>query len=300
MKPYKPLPGVSCTGKATDLPVMHPFKPGAAGQPCELLFSHWLSGFSPRSIFFVLLLIMLWPAATLAQGGYSTAQAFEALGRWLPFLVTKGFALNILISFMTMLIGTIAGVLLGLGQISPIPIVARLCWFATQLFRNSPWLVLLFIVMLSFPFEIEIFGTVYPIPDWMKAVFGLALPIMANISEIVRGGIQSVPTGQWEASESLAFTRGQTLWQIILPQCFKRMIPPWMNWYAILTMATPLVSLLGVEELVTLSRQAMESEDNHPELLMPFFGFALVIFFAYCYPIARLTIRLERKFAVKQ
>ncbi|MEJ2177997.1 MAG: hypothetical protein P8Y12_08625, partial [Gammaproteobacteria bacterium] len=115
MKPYKPLPGASCTGKATDLPVMHPFKPGAAGQPCELLFSHWLSGFSPRSIFFVLLLIMLWPAATLAQGGYSTAQAFEALGRWLPFLVTKGFALNILISFMTLLMGTIAGVLLGLG-----------------------------------------------------------------------------------------------------------------------------------------------------------------------------------------
>ncbi|MDH3664841.1 MAG: amino acid ABC transporter permease, partial [Alphaproteobacteria bacterium] len=91
----------------------------------------------------------------------------------------------------------------------------------------------------------------------------------------------------------------QTLWQIILPQCFKRMIPPWMNWYAILTMATPLVSLLGVEELITLSRQAMEAQDNHPELLVPFYTFALLIFFAYCYPIARLTVRLERRFAVK-
>ena len=77
------------------------------------------------------------------------------------------------------------------------------------------------------------------------------------------------------------------------------MIPPWMNWYAILTMATPLCSLLGVEEIITLSRQAMEGEDNHPELLVPFFGFALLIFFAYCYPIARWTIALERKFAVK-
>jgi polar amino acid transport system permease protein len=72
-----------------------------------------------------------------------------------------------------------------------------------------------------------------------------------------------------------------------------------MNWYAILTMATPLVSLLGVEEIVTLSRQAMEAENNHPELLMPFFGFCLVIFFLYCYPIARWTMRLERRFAVK-
>ena len=64
-------------------------------------------------------------------------------------------------------------------------------------------------------------------------------------------------------------------------------------------MATPLVSLLGVEEIVTLSRQAMEAEDNHPELLMPFYGFCLVIFFAYCYPIARWTIRLERRYSVK-
>ena len=71
------------------------------------------------------------------------------------------------------------------------------------------------------------------------------------------------------------------------------MIPPWMNWYAILTMATPLCTLLGIEELITLTRQAMEAEDNHPELLMPFFGLALILFFAYCYPIARWTIRLR-------
>ena len=74
---------------------------------------------------------------------------------------------------------------------------------------------------------------------------------------------------------------------------------PWMNWYAILTMATPLVSLLGVQEIVTLSRQAMEAEDNHPELLIPFFGFALLIFFAYCYPIARWTLKLEERYSVK-
>ena len=142
-------------------------------------------------------------------------------------------------------------------------------------------------------------GVVCRIPDWTKAVFGLSLPIMANISEIVRGAVLSVPTAQWEAAESLAFSRQQILWRIILPQCFKRMIPPWMNWYAILTMATPLCSLLGVEEIITLSRQAMEAEDNHPELLVPFYSFALGMFFLYCYPIARLTIRLERKYTVK-
>ena len=189
--------------------------------------------------------------------------------------------------------------MLGLWQVSPSRPVRRFAWLTTQIFRNSPWLVLLFIVMLTFPFRIEAGSLVIPVPDWIKAVFGLSLPIMANVSEIVRGAVQSVPTGQWEAAESLAFSRRRTLWRIVLPQCFKRMIPPWMNWYAILTMATPLVSLLGVEEIVTLSRQAMEAENNHPELLIPFYGFALAIFFAYCYPIARWTISLERRFAVQ-
>ena len=232
----------------------------------------------------------------MAQTKYTLGDAFDALFKWMPFLVTKGFALNILISFLTMAIGTFAGMCCSAcGRSRRIGYVQKIAWAVTQAFRNSPWLVLLFIVMLAFPFEITIGSVVIPIPDWMKAVFGLSLPIMANISEVVRGAIMSVPTGQWEASESLAFSRRQILWQIILPQCFKRMIPPWMNWYAILTMATPLVSLLGVEEIVTLSRQAMEGEDNHPELLIPFYGFCLVIFFAYCYPIARWTISLERK-----
>jgi ABC-type amino acid transport system permease subunit len=188
---------------------------------------------------------------------------------------------------------------LGLGQISTFGPLRAFSWFITQLFRNSPWLVILFIVLLALPFEFTLFGQTIRVPDWMKGVFGLSLPIMANISEIVRGAVQSVPTAQWEAAESLAFSRRQILWQIILPQCFKRMLPPWMNWYAILTMATPLCSLLGIEEIITLSRQAMESEDNQPELLVPFYGFALLLFFVYCYPIARLTMRLERHYAVK-
>ncbi len=296
----KRIPGVN-SGQVseTDLPVLKPFRLTPKGGISDLGFCRWLEGLDLTILAVVLLLLVAWPVVALAQGGYSYTEAFEALWRWLPFLVREGFTLNILISFFTMLIGTIAGIVLGLGQVSPIRLLSGLSWFLTQLFRNSPWLVLLFIVMLAFPFEITWRGEIYLIPDWMKAVFGLALPIMANISEIIRGGIQSVSTGQWEASESLAFNRHQTLWQIILPQCFKQMIPPWMNWYAILTMATPLVSLLGVEELVTLSRQAMESEDNHPELLLPFFGFALTIFFLYCYPIAKWTLYLERQFAVK-
>ena len=292
------IPGLGAAAR-TDLPVLLPRAPRGPDHGGDLRFSRWIGSASPWKLVLALALVASWPFAAAAQGGYTLGEAFDALWRWMPFLVTQGFTLNILISFLTMAVGTLAGVMLGLWQISPSRPIRRFAWLTTQIFRNSPWLVLLFIVMLTFPFRIEVGSLVIPVPDWIKAVFGLSLPIMANVSEIVRGAVQSVPTGQWEAAESLAFSRRRTLWRIVLPQCFKRMIPPWMNWYAILTMATPLVSLLGVEEIVTLSRQAMEAENNHPELLIPFYGFALAIFFAYCYPIARWTISLERRFAVQ-
>lgn len=291
------IPGVTAAA-TTDLPVLLPYDHRKGRTPDAMLTTRWLASLPPWTPLVILALVLLWPLVAQART-YSYFDAFEALWRWLPFLTVSGFLFNVLISFFAMAIGTMLGAVLGLAQISPIRPVRGSAWFITQLFRNSPWLVLLFIVLLALPFEIEVFGVIIPIPGWIKAVFGLSLPVMANISEVVRGAVNSIPTAQWEASESLAFTRQQTLWQIILPQCFKRMIPPWMNWYAILTMATPLCSLLGVEEIITLSRQAMESEDNHPELLVPFFGYALMIFFAYCYPIARITIALERKYSVK-
>ncbi|MFK7854818.1 MAG: amino acid ABC transporter permease [Granulosicoccus sp.] len=293
-----PIPGIGNDSTAK-FAVLKPFKATPAGHPEDLLFSRWLASM-PLSVWvFLIVLTLLWPTLGYSASTFTMTDAFKTLLRWIPFIVTGGFLFNIIISFFAMLIGTVLGVVLGLMQISPSWVIRFPAQVITQIFRNSPWLVLLFIVLLALPYEIEFGDTVIRIPDWVKAVFGLCLPIMANISEVVRGAINSVPSGQWEAAESLAYTRHQTLWQIILPQCFKRMIPPWMNWYAILTMATPLCSLLGVEEIITLSRQAIEAENNRPELLVPFYGFALLIFFAYCYPIARATIALERRFAVK-
>jgi polar amino acid transport system permease protein len=248
--------------------------------------------------------VLLALALLVVSGAAQAASApgligpFEALVKWIPFLL-KGFALNLLISFFAMVIGTVAGAALGLMQISLLAPVRGGSWIVTQFFRNSPWLVLLFAIMLLFPFELDFGFVVIPVPDWMKAVVGFSLPIMANISEVVRGAVRSLPWGQWESAESLAFTRRQTLWMIILPQCVKRMIPPWINWYCILAMATPLCSIMGVEEAVSYTAQALNAEGDRPELIWPFYLFLLLIFFAYTYPIARWSIWLEKRFAVK-
>jgi polar amino acid transport system permease protein len=64
-------------------------------------------------------------------------------------------------------------------------------------------------------------------------------------------------------------------------------------------MATPIASIMGVEESVTFTAQALNAEGDRPELIPIFYGFLLVIHFAYTYPIARWSIRLEKKFVVK-
>ena len=297
---FRKIPGLSAP-RTSDMAVMHSFNARYNAPNSRIGFAQFLAAVPPWIVFLpVLFIAFYYPLAAIAQESSQLDSPLQVLMRWMPLFITQGFALNILISFLTMLIGTIAGVFLGLGQIAPNRIVRALSRFTTKVFQNSPWLVVIFVVMLSLPNRVTIFGEVINFPDWIKAVMGLSLPIMANTSEIIRGGIQSVPSGQWEAAESMAYTRRQTLWLVILPQCIKRMIPPWMNWYAILTMATPLVSILGVNEVVNTVRLAMAAENDRPDLIFPFFGFTLIIFFVYCYPIARLTMRLERRFAIKQ
>ncbi|GJD49788.1 Inner membrane amino-acid ABC transporter permease protein YhdY [Methylobacterium crusticola] len=236
-------------------------------------------------------------ATGAAMPAYAASDGLVApLVRWAP-VILGGFLFNVLVSILAMTLGTVAGAALGLGLISETRAIRVPSRIVTEFFRNAPWLVLLFYCILLIPFEFRVGGTIIPLPGWVKAVIGLALPVMANVAEIVRGAVQSIPGAQWESAESLGFSRFQTLWMIVLPQCLKRMLPPWMNLYAILTMATPLISIVGVEDGMTLTRAAIASE-GRTDLLMPMYGFLLALFFFYCYPIARWTVRLERRFAL--
>lgn len=232
-------------------------------------------------------------AAGDAQAGPGTPGVVATLLRWTP-LLAQGFALNIAMSVLAMAAGTGLGVALGLALISTLPPLRALAWLTTQFFRNAPWLVLLFYCILLLPFEVSVGGIVVALPGWAKATAALALPVMANVAELLRGGVQSIPAGQWEAAEALAFTRMQTLWLVILPQCVRRLTPPWMNLYAIVVVATPLASIVGVGEAMTLTGDVLASE-NRPELLVPMYLYLLTWFFLYCYPIARATAALERR-----
>ena len=287
----------------TDLPVMLPFRPGATTWDAR----DWAGiATSKRFGFALALVLMSWilvDSAYAQMVGGKTQTVWETLVKWTPLVLFGpprefgGFALNIAVSFLAMAIGTSMGLWPGprtgihkprcpvrkvLGRHAVLP---QLAVAGAAVLRDAADAV---------PDQDRRHD---PAAGWLKATVGLALPIMANIAEIVRGAVNSIPTAQWESAESLAFTRLQTLWRIILPQCVKRMIPPWMNWYAILTMSTPLISIVGVNDAMTLTQDALASEQR-TDLLMPMYGL-LLFFFVYCYPIARWTIRLERKYAVR-
>ena len=245
------------------------------------------------AVAFLLAVPVLGHAQSAAPGRLS---AFATLLVWMPFIL-KGFTLNILMSVLAMMLATAFGLGLGILQISQSPYVSAPARFITHLLRNSPWLVILFVVMLLTPFEIRGFsGRMIGIPDWTKATVAFALPVMANISEIFRGAVASIPAGQWDSAESLAFTRGQTLRWIVLPLCFRRMLPPWMNWYALLAMATPMASILGVHEAVGNAQAAMDAAGGRPDYLLFFYGFLMLLFFVFIYPISVLTKKLEMKY----
>jgi polar amino acid transport system permease protein len=280
---------VILTGR-TDLAVLKPFRLGAVYVPPAL----W---FDARHGVILIVALILSAGIGEAQAGPGAPSIIATIVKWTP-LLAQGFALNIAMSFLAMAIGTAFGVALGLGQISLLSPVRVSSWSVTQFFRNSPWLVLLFYCMLLLPFEIRIGNSIVSLPGWAKATVGLALPVMANVSELVRGAVQSIPSGQWEASEALAFTRLQSLRMVILPQCVKRMTPPWMNLYAILTVATPLTSVVGVSEAMTLTGDILSSE-GRTELLVPMYLYLLLWFFIYCYPIALATVAIERRFQVR-
>ena len=244
----------------------------------------------------MIVLVLVSTVAQARTGQPGATWIVSTLLKWTP-LLAEGFLWNLIMSFLAMMIGTVNGTLLGMAQVSLLRPVRRASWLATQFFRNSPWLVLMFYVMYLLPFQFRFGHLAVPFPDWIKATLGFSLPVMANVSELVRGAIESVPSGQREAAEALGYTRRQAFWRVIVPQCIKRILPPWMNLYAILTQATVMASIVGVVEMVTTVQQVLGAEQE-PALLLPIYLYVLIWFFAYCYPIASYTRHLERKYAV--
>ncbi|MGD1952536.1 MAG: amino acid ABC transporter permease [Leptolyngbyaceae cyanobacterium] len=166
----------------------------------------------------------------------------------LPALL-RGALTTIQLTALSIFFGFIGGTLLGTARLSklwPIRLATRAY---IDFFRGTPLLVQIFWIYFGFPALFKSLGLSFTFDRWSAGVLALSLNSAAYVAEIVRGGIQSIDRGQWEAASSMGLNSIQTLRYIVLPQALRRMIPPLGNEFTTLLKDTSLVAVIGLEEL---------------------------------------------------
>ena len=155
----------------------------------------------------------------------------------------------------------------------------------TQIFQGIPLLVQLFLAY----YGLGLFGI--NTSPWVAAGMGLTLYASAFLAEIWRGCVASIPSGQWEASSSLALNFREQLRYIILPQAIKIAVPPTVGFLVQVIKGTALASVIGFMELTKVGKTIANATFS-PFLV---FGCVAVMYFLLCYPVSLYAKHLERK-----
>jgi arginine/lysine/histidine/glutamine transport system substrate-binding/permease protein len=164
-------------------------------------------------------------------------------------LIVKGVPWTILLTVLSFLFGLIGGTLVAIALISPYKWLKIICRIYVDFFRGTPMLVQLFLIYFGLPGLFREIGLNIDLDRLPAALFALSLNVAAYLAEIMRGGIQSIDNGQWEACSSLGMSPMQTMREVIFPQAFRRMLPPLGNEFITLIKDTSLAAVIGFEEL---------------------------------------------------
>src|SRR5690625_1909589 len=172
----------------------------------------------------------------------------EHIIKVIPYL-TEGIKYTFLITIVGIAFGFIIGAFTGLGRLSKNKVVFWLCTIYVEVIRGTPLLVQILFIYFGLS---DLFGI--NLDKITASIIAIAVNAGAYIAEIVRGGVQSIDKGQFEAGDSIGLTKRQTMWHIIWPQAFKRMIPPLGNQFIISLKDTSLFSAIAVGEVLYMGR----------------------------------------------
>lgn len=181
--------------------------------------------------------------------------------RFLPSLA-KGALMTLLLVLCTILVSPVGGLLIALGRISTLRPVSGLCWFIIWFFRGTPLLLQLFFIYYGLP---SLGITLAP---FTAAVIGLGLNYSAYLGEIIRGAIQSIEHGQMEAAKAIGMSYSQAMRRVIIPQTYKRLMPPVGNEFIALIKDTALVSTIAMVELMRAADQMFNTYFNITALVL--------------------------------
>ena len=198
-----------------------------------------------------------------AQGLSST---FIEGGRWHWFVSGLGYTL--LISFFSVILGLIIGVVMALGRLSKHKLFNALSGIYIDIIRGTPTMVQLLIIYFI------IFGSI-TIPKWIVGVIAFGVNSGAYMAEIVRGGILSVNAGQSEAGYSLGMSQSQTMRYIIMPQAVKNILPAMGNEFVVLIKETAVMGMISNIDLVGAARKVQSLTYDY---LWPLLSIAVIYY----------------------
>lgn len=156
------------------------------------------------------------------------------------------------LTLVAVVFGIILGLFLALGRLSKNKIVDKICWLYIWIFRGTPLLMQIFFFYYAMPLAL---GKAFSFNDMTAAFIALSLNSAAYLAEIIRAAIQSIDKGQMEAAKALGMGYGQAMRRIIVPQSYRRLIPPVGNEVIALLKDSALVSSIGMSELMRTTTQ---------------------------------------------
>lgn len=197
----------------------------------------------------------------------------------------NGLLWTVVLSACALLLGGIAGFVVMLARISRRRWLRRVSLGYVQIVQGTPLLIQMFLMY----FGLGVAGV--EVPALVAASLAMMVYSSAYLGEIWRGSVLSIEKTQFEAAETLALTRWQTLVDVILPQAARIATPPTVGFTVQLVKNTSLASVVGFLEL-TRSAQVINNSLFQPFLV---FGIAAALYFAVCYPLSLWSRTLERK-----
>jgi general L-amino acid transport system permease protein len=242
---------------------------------------------SARRSFWRREIVLIWMAgltaiAVLMRGGVFGLPA-------VPTDAWGGLPVTLILATFGITVAFPLAVFVALGRRSPLPVLRWLCISYVELIRGVPLISLLFVASVIFPLFV---------PEGMnfdklvRAQVAIILFAGAYLAEVIRGGLQSLPKGQFEAADALGLAYHQKITKIILPQALRKVIPPLVNTFIALFKDTSLVSIVGIFDLLTAAKTSI-SEPIWQGFSIEVYAVVAAIYFTFCYAMSRYSRSLE-------
>ena len=202
-----------------------------------------------------------------------------------------GLMLTLIIAYIGILASLPIGILLALGRRSDMPVIRGLCVVFIEVWRAVPLITVLFMASVMLPLFL---------PEGMnfdkllRALIGITLWQSAYMAEVIRGGLQAIPRGQYEAAQALGFGYWRRTGLIILPQALKMVIPGIVNTFIMLFKDTTLVLIIGLFDVLG-AVQSTITDPAWQNVAVEGYVFVAFCFWVFCFGISRYSQNLERK-----